>query len=82
MNRRPNRLPWLYRARTNAWHWPLFTTITAACGSIALLVSFVDKSGRLQHKIAQQWARAVVWTSGCKLTIRGAENLYKQPVAQ
>ncbi len=81
MNRRPNPLPWLYRARTNVWHLPLFTIMTAVCGSIALLVSFADKSGRLQHKIAQQWARAVLRTSGCKLTVQGAENLYKHPVA-
>lgn len=81
MSRRPDSLPWFHRARTNVWHWPLFTIITVACGSAALLVSFVDKSGRLQHKIAQRWARAVVWTSGCKLTVRGAENMHKHPVA-
>lgn len=81
MKARPNPLPWLYRARTNIWHLPLFTIITVICGSIALLVSFADKSGRLQHKIAQSWARAVVRTSGCKLRVRGAENLYKHPVA-
>ena len=81
MSRRPNPLPWFHRARTNVWHWPLFTIITAVCGSAALLVSFVDKSGRLQHKIAQRWARAVVWSSGCRLTVRGAENLYMHPVA-
>lgn len=81
MNHRPNPLPWLYRARTNVWHLPLFTIMTVVCGTISLLVSIADKSGRLQHKIAKLWARAVVWTSGCKLKVQGAENLYKHPVA-
>jgi 1-acyl-sn-glycerol-3-phosphate acyltransferase len=57
------------------------TLVTAVCGSISLLVSFVEKSGRAQHRIARFWARALVRLSGCSLTIRGAENLHKVPVA-
>jgi 1-acyl-sn-glycerol-3-phosphate acyltransferase len=81
MTSRPNPLPWFYRARTNIWHLPLLTIITVVCGSLSLLISFADKHGRLQHWIAQRWARALVRTSGCKLTVRGAENLRKHPVA-
>ena len=81
MNRRPNPLPWFYRARTNVWHIPLLTVITVVCASISLLISFADKRGRLQHKIARRWARALVWTSGCSLKINGEENLHKYPVA-
>lgn len=81
MTSRPNPLPWFYRARTNVWHLPLLTIITVLCGSLSLLFSFADKGGRLQHWIAQRWARALVRTSGCKLTVRGAENLRKHPVA-
>lgn len=81
MSARPNPLPQFHRWRTNLWHLPLLTLITVICGSISLLVSFADKHGRLQHKIAQRWARALVWTSGCSLTVRGAENLHKYPVA-
>jgi 1-acyl-sn-glycerol-3-phosphate acyltransferase len=44
-------------------------------------VSFVDKSGRIQHRIASFWARILVWGAGCSLTIRGAENLLRHPVA-
>lgn len=46
-----------------------------------MLVSLVDKSGRVQHRIAHLWARALVWGSGCSLTVRGAENLRKHTVA-
>jgi 1-acyl-sn-glycerol-3-phosphate acyltransferase len=81
MRQRPNPLPWFHRARTNVWHIPLLTIITVACGSLSLLVSIFEKHGRLQHWIAQRWARALVWTSGCCLTVRGEENLQKAPVA-
>jgi 1-acyl-sn-glycerol-3-phosphate acyltransferase len=78
---RPNPLPRSYRWRTNALQIPVMTLVTAVCGSISLLVSFVEKSGRAQHRIARFWARALVRLSGCSLTIRGAENLHKVPVA-
>jgi 1-acyl-sn-glycerol-3-phosphate acyltransferase len=81
MSRRPDPLPWLYRARTNVWHIPLLTIITVFCASASLLISFADKRGRLQHKIAHRWARALVWLSGCRLKIYGEQNLNKYPVA-
>jgi 1-acyl-sn-glycerol-3-phosphate acyltransferase len=55
--------------------------ITVVCGSISLLVSLMDKSGRVQHRIARIWGRALVWGTGCRLTVHGAENLSKYPVA-
>jgi 1-acyl-sn-glycerol-3-phosphate acyltransferase len=57
------------------------TLITVACGSLSLLVSFIEKHGRVQHKIARYWAKALVWSTGCSLRVRGAENLRKCPVA-
>jgi 1-acyl-sn-glycerol-3-phosphate acyltransferase len=81
MSRRPQRLPWFYRALTNVWYIPLLTLITVICASFSLLISFADKHGRLQHKIAQRWARALMSTSGCRLKIRGGENLEKHSVA-
>ncbi len=57
------------------------TVVTAVFGSLSLLVSFVEKGGRAQQRIARFWAGALVRLSGCSLTIRGAENLRKVPVA-
>jgi 1-acyl-sn-glycerol-3-phosphate acyltransferase len=74
-------MPRLHRWRTNIIQAPLFFLATALFGSASLLVSLVDKSGRAQHRIARVWARACVMASGSKLTVRGAENLHKQPVA-
>jgi 1-acyl-sn-glycerol-3-phosphate acyltransferase len=41
----------------------------------------MEKDGRMQHRIARFWARAVVWSAGCRVTVRGKENLRSQPVA-
>jgi 1-acyl-sn-glycerol-3-phosphate acyltransferase len=55
--------------------------ITAICGSVSLVASFAEKNGRMQHRIARFWARAVVWGTGCSITVRGMENLRSQSVA-
>jgi 1-acyl-sn-glycerol-3-phosphate acyltransferase len=81
MTARPNPLPRFYRWRTNVLQIPVMTLVTVVCASTSLLVSLVDKGGRAQHRIARFWAQALVRLSGCSLTIRGAENLRKVPVA-
>jgi 1-acyl-sn-glycerol-3-phosphate acyltransferase len=81
MRRRPNPVPWFFRWRTNLIQTPVLTIVTCIYGSLALLVSLVDKSGRAQHRIAQAWARACVWVSASHVTVRGAENLHKSAVA-
>ena len=81
MSRRPNPLPRLYRWRTNLVHIPAMAVVTIACGTFSLLVSFVDKRGSAQQRIARFWARSMVVLSGCSITVRGAENLRKAPVA-
>ena len=78
---RPSRLPRLYRWRSNLIQFPLFCVVTIVCGSLALFVSLFEKSGRIQHRIAQLWARLCVAISFARLTVRGAENLRKRPVA-
>lgn len=81
MTRRPNPLPRLYRWRTNLIQVPALALATIICGSIALFASLWDTSGKLQHRISQVWARLCVLCSGCRLTVVGAENLGKFPVA-
>ncbi|HVZ82275.1 MAG TPA: lysophospholipid acyltransferase family protein [Terracidiphilus sp.] len=78
---RPDPLPRLYRWRTNILQAPLFFFWTAFCGSLSLFMSLLEKSGRMQHRIARLWARGSVLISGARLTVRGAENLTKHPVA-
>lgn len=81
MRHRPKTLPWIYRWRTNLIHTPIFGLMTTVCGSLALLASLFDKTGNVQHRIARIWARGCVWNTWSKLTVVGAENLRKQPVA-
>jgi 1-acyl-sn-glycerol-3-phosphate acyltransferase len=81
MSPRPNPLPRLYCWRTDLLQMPIMTLWTAVCGSVALLVSFVDKKGRVQHRIARFWARGCVGISLSRLKVEGAENLKKHPVA-
>lgn len=81
MSARPDPLPRLHRWRTNVIQLPILTVVTVVCGSISLLVSFADKRGRMQHRIARLWARAVVWGTGSTISVRGIENLRSQPVA-
>jgi 1-acyl-sn-glycerol-3-phosphate acyltransferase len=57
------------------------TLATVLCGSASLLVSFVDKRGSAQHRIARLWARSLLFFAGCSLYVRGEENLRKHPVA-
>lgn len=79
--RPPDPLPRLYRWRTNLLQAPLFFLCTGICGSLSLFVSLWDRSGRVQHRIAQAWARGCVKISGSRLIVRGAENLRKHAVA-
>ena len=79
--RPPDPLPRLYRWRTNILQAPLFFLYTGVCGSLSLLVSLFEKSGRIQHRIAQVWARGCVKISGSRLVVLGTENLRKHPVA-
>jgi 1-acyl-sn-glycerol-3-phosphate acyltransferase len=81
MSRPTHPLPWLYRWRTNLVQAPLFFLVTVVFGSLSLLISFIDSTGRAQHRIARVWARLCVWTSGSSLRVRGAENLRRHPVA-
>jgi len=79
--RRPNPVPRFYRWRTNMVQTPALSIVTGFWGSLALLVSLFEKSGRIQHRIAQKWAQWCVWVSGSRVIVRGAENLGRCPVA-
>ncbi len=81
MMSRPDPLPRLQRWRSNMLQAPLFLLATVSFGTLALIASMWAKTGRTQHRIAQVWAKICVLISGSPLTITGAENLRKCPVA-
>lgn len=81
MSRPPDPLPRLYRWRTNMIQAPAVFLLTALFGTVSLAVSLFDKTGRAQHRIAKMWARGCILISGCRLTVRGTENITRHPVA-
>jgi 1-acyl-sn-glycerol-3-phosphate acyltransferase len=81
MSPRPNPLPRFYVWLTYGFEGPLMLVLTAVCASTAFLVSVVDKTGRMQHRIAHFWGRNFVRLSFSRLRIEGAENFHKCPVA-
>jgi 1-acyl-sn-glycerol-3-phosphate acyltransferase len=81
MSQRPNPMPRSYRWRSNALQAPVLALVTAVLGTTVLLVSLLDKSGRVQHRIARLWARGCLWGAWSRVTIVGAANLRKHKVA-
>jgi 1-acyl-sn-glycerol-3-phosphate acyltransferase len=54
---------------------PAFFLSTAIYGSISLLASLWDKSGRQQHAIAHSWGRTITRISGARVTVLNPERL-------
>jgi len=60
---------------------PLFVAATAFFGSIAMVLSIFDGSGRLQHRIAHIWGGALLRIALSPVRVEGIENLNRLPVA-
>jgi 1-acyl-sn-glycerol-3-phosphate acyltransferase len=78
---RPNPLPLSNRLLSFVLQAPSVFASTALFGSLSLAASLFDSDGKLQHRIAQAWARTLVAASGCPITLLGNENLRKRDVA-
>ena len=48
---------------------------TIVHGSISLAVSFFDKTGSVQNRIAQRWARSLLWIGGVAVTVEGLDRV-------
>jgi 1-acyl-sn-glycerol-3-phosphate acyltransferase len=71
----------LTRLRSYCVYVPIVYLYTGALGSIALLCSLFDRSGRTQHRIARLWARSILKSVGIHVRVRGKERLpNSQPV--
>lgn len=81
MSTRPNPLPFAIRWRSNLIQAPILLLATGFFGTLALVVSLFARNGRSEHRIARLWARACLFASGSKVTVRGAENLGRCPLA-
>jgi 1-acyl-sn-glycerol-3-phosphate acyltransferase len=54
---------------------PAFFAATAFFGSLSLISSLWDKTGKTQHRIAQRWGRAITWISGAKVAVLNGQFL-------
>ncbi len=54
---------------------PLIYLYTAVLGTLSLLSSFFDHSGRLQHGFARLWSWLILRTSSTPLTVEGLEHI-------
>jgi 1-acyl-sn-glycerol-3-phosphate acyltransferase len=78
---RPKTLSLADRLFSTLIQAPVFFTATAFFGSLSLAASLIEKDGKMQHRIAQAWARTSVAISQCPITIVGAGNLKRHQVA-
>jgi 1-acyl-sn-glycerol-3-phosphate acyltransferase len=60
---------------------PLFILATAAFGSVALVASLFDGSGRIQHSIAQAWGGVLLRIALSPVRLLGAENFQQSQAA-
>lgn len=77
----PPRTSALYRWLTYIALWPLFATATAAYGTVSLIASIFDGTGRLQHRIAHAWGNVCLRITGSPVRVVGCKNLSAVPVA-
>jgi 1-acyl-sn-glycerol-3-phosphate acyltransferase len=61
--------------RSVLWMCPLIGLSVVVMGTISLISSLFDATGRLQHRVAVRWARMVLGICGVKVAVVGAENL-------
>src|SRR5205807_9067013 len=54
---------------------PLIVVATIVYGSVSLVASFFDETGRKQIAVARAWARMLLRVAGVRVTVEGLENI-------
>jgi 1-acyl-sn-glycerol-3-phosphate acyltransferase len=80
LRRRP-RGSWFTRLRSYCFCLPIVYLYTGVLGTISLVCSLFDSSGRVQHRIARLWARLILKTAGIRVRVAGLEHLHPQQPA-
>ena len=62
----------------SAWRVPVILLITFGLATVSVVCSFVDSSGRIQHRCARGWGTFVLWVSRVRVVTRGMERLNPQ----
>jgi 1-acyl-sn-glycerol-3-phosphate acyltransferase len=54
---------------------PLILLATAIMGTLSMIVSFFDSSGRTQHRVARIWARMLLALAGARVRVEGLDRI-------
>ena len=76
-----SRHPRFFRWLTYLILFPLFFVATAIFGSISLIASLFDGTGRVEHSIAQAWGGVVLRVALSPVRVIGVENLQRSQAA-
>lgn len=69
----------LSRLRSYCLFLPIVYLYTGILGTLALIASLFDGTGRVQHWFAHTWASIIVKTVGIRIQVEGAEHLDDVP---
>ena len=64
------------RLRSYCFCLPVVYLYTGVLGTLALLVSLFDGTGRIQHRIAHIWASLILKTAGIRVHVKGVDHLH------
>ncbi|MGH9329681.1 MAG: lysophospholipid acyltransferase family protein, partial [Vicinamibacterales bacterium] len=54
---------------------PVISLCTIGLGTLSLASSLVDRGGRFAHRCAHWWARLILWTTGVRVRVAGADRV-------
>jgi 1-acyl-sn-glycerol-3-phosphate acyltransferase len=54
---------------------PLIVVSTILCGSASVLVSFFERAGRTQMKVARFWAQSLLFFAGVRVKVEGLDKV-------
>lgn len=74
------RLPLSVRLNSNVLRAPGFFLATGLFGFLSLAASCWERDGKLQHRIARQWARLSLRIAGAKIEVIGREHLVPRAI--
>jgi len=66
---------WFTRWRSYLVYVPLAYFCTGVMGSLSLLCSLFDRDGRIQHSVAQTWAKMILRILGVRVHVAGMERI-------
>jgi 1-acyl-sn-glycerol-3-phosphate acyltransferase len=65
----------LARLRVVFYTGPLIILATVLMGTLSLVVSLFDSSGRGQHAVAKAWSRMLLWIARVRVEVEGRERI-------